>query len=140
MTSFDGTTFKQLSDNGYVTWPKASVRVIKKIPGGPLNVIQKIGTGVSRVTIPALMTEAQKDTLLGKVGTSGSLIFTYETVTAKLEAMEPPVSQGIDNDLYVSALTFKRSSAPAGSIVSNAILLEDGTYLLLEDGTNLLLE
>lgn len=141
MTSFDGTTLIELNGGGgYVTWPKAAVSVLKKIPGGSVNVIQKIGTGVSRLSIPALLTAAQASALQGKVGNSGSLVFSYETVTATLEAMEPLVSVGIDNDLYQTTLTFRRSSAPAGSVVSDAILLEDGTYLLLEDGTNLLLE
>lgn len=140
MTSFDGTTFKELSADGYVTWPKAAVSVIKKVPGGALNVIQRIGTAVSRVTIPALVTAAQASALEGKVGDSGSLVFSDETVTATLEAIEPRISIGIGNDLFVTSLTFRRSSAPIGSAVADAFLLEDGTYILLEDSTNLLLE
>lgn len=141
MTTFDSTTFKELNGgDGYAQWPKTATSVLKKIPGGSVSVIQRVGTAVSRLTIPALMTEAQTSALLGKVGNSGSLVFTAETVTATLEAMESPISVGIGNDLYLSALTFRRSSAPAGSIVTNAILLEDGTYLLLEDNSRLVLE
>lgn len=140
MTSFDSVQFTQLSADGYPTWPRTAVLVIKKIPGGSGNVVQRIGTATSRLSIPALMTAAQASAMLGKVGTTGSLAFEYETTTATLEAMEPPVSIGIDNDLYTSSLSFRRGSAPTGAAITNAILLQNGTYLLLEDGSNLLTE
>lgn len=62
MTSFKGTTFKELNSDGYTGWPRVTVSVKKKIPGGDDNVIQKIGTGPSRAQIPALLTAAQATT------------------------------------------------------------------------------
>lgn len=135
MTSFRSKTFKELNNDGYTAWPRATVSARKKIPGGPHKVIQKIGTAASTAQIPALMTEAEKDDMLNEVGNSGSLIFLYETVTAKLLEMAPPVSEGVDNDLWTSILTFRRSGAPSGGgIPANARLTEAGDARITESG------
>lgn len=108
--SFDGATLKQLStDHKLAVWSKTGGFVIKKIPGGG-NVIQVIGLSFPRMSMPVIGTAAQMGSLKAKVGSSGTLIFHYETTTARLISMDAPVSIGIDNDLYTSALTFLRTA------------------------------
>lgn len=141
MTSFGGTTI--LGERGndgtsFPTWDKPGVSVIKKIPGGSLNVIQTIGTGPARLGLAVKVTGAQLGSLYGQLGDTDTLIFSAETATARLESIETPVKVGA-NDEYFTTLNFIRSSG-VSTVPSTAILLEDGTPILLEDGTYLLLE
>lgn len=139
--SFDGATLKQLSDGSgrYAVWSKTGGFVIKKIPGGDKNVIQKFSAAFPRMTMPITGTAAQMVALQGKVGEEGTLVFHFETCTARLLSMEPPVSIGIDNDLYFSALTFLRTS-PYFTVPLDAILLQTGRMLLTETGDYFILE
>lgn len=110
MASFDGAGFDELGpDSTYNVWQKDSNFVVKKIPGSADNIIQKIAVGVPRLDMPIKGTASQITALYGKVGTSGTLAFTYESTSARLESMDSPLSIGIDNNLYTSVLHFLRT-------------------------------
>lgn len=134
-TSFAGAAFRQLSDGQgrYAVWAKTGGFIIKKIPGGDKNVIQKFAPAFPRMTMPITGTAAQMVALQGKVGDSGSLIFHFETATARLLLMSEPVSIGIGNDLYFSSLTFIRSSTYF-TIPSTAWLTQTGETWLTQSG------
>ena len=132
MASFASATFDELSnDHEYAVWSKQGIAVIKKIPGGDKNVIQKIAVDLPRMTMPIKGTAAQITALYGKVGDSGTLIFSYETCTARLERMEPPQSIGIGNDLYASALSFIRT-ASITSVSTDTRITEAGVVRVTE--------
>jgi hypothetical protein len=139
--SFDGSTYDPLSDGSsiYPVWSKAGIAVVKKIPGGSKNVIQKIGVGLPRMALPIKGTRAQMDALLGKVGDSGTLIFPYETCVARLESMEPPTSIGIGNDLYTSVLNLIRT-ASVSTVSSTAFITEGGDAFITEASETLIQE
>lgn len=140
--SFDSAAFRELSSgDGYATWGKASTFATKKIPGSDDTVLQLAGIALPKLAMPIMGTASEMAALLGKVGVEGSLVFTYETVTARLESMEPPVSIGIGNDLYVSTLHLIRSSgaiSPApdtGSLIldsDRAVVTDDGGALVTD--------
>jgi hypothetical protein len=124
-TSFDSAAFLELASDGvYAGWSKTGSVVFKKIPGGDDTVIQKTGTGLPRLTMQALMTAAQLSAMYGKVGSSATLIFSYETCTARLEKIDGAQSIGIDNDIYTANLSFIRtgsvSTTPAAARVTEA--------------------
>ncbi len=136
-TSFDGASgWRQLSSgSGYAVWSKTGGFVIKKIPGGAKNVIQKFAQAFPKMTMPIEGTAAQMTALQGKVGVEGSLVFHFETCTARLLSMTAPISIGIDNDLYFSSLTFIRSSGYfAIATASTTRITEAGDIRLTEDG------
>lgn len=110
MASFASATFDELGpDSTYAVWQKDSNFVVKKIPGSADNVIQKIALARARLDMPIKATASQITALYGKVGDSGTLAFTYESVSATLEAMDSPLSIGIDNNLYTSVLHFLKT-------------------------------
>ena len=124
MSSFDGVTIAERGAGAanFPIWQKRGLAVIKKIPGGDVNVIQTIGVDLPRLAMPARVTAAQLTALYGKVGVSGSLVFSYETTTALLESIEgEEISAG--KDTYMVTLTFVRSGgaigAPANALVTN---------------------
>ena len=135
MASFASATFDELgNDSTYNIWSKAGIAVVKKIPGGDDSVIQKIGIDLPRLSMPVKGTAAQITALYDKVGDSGSLVFSYETCTARLESMEPPQSIGIDNDLYTSVLNFIRSTSVVSAlpVTSTAFITEAGETFILQ--------
>jgi hypothetical protein len=97
-------------------------------------VIQKISTGLPRLMMPITGTKTQMQALLAKVGDEGSLIFSYETTTARLEAMAPPTSIGIDNDLYTATLTLIRSNGAITTVPASAWLTESSETWITETG------
>lgn len=134
MASFAAATFDELgNDSTYNVWSKQGIAITKKIPGGAKNVIQKIGTDLPRMAMPIKGTASQITALYGKVGDSGTLIFSYETCAARLESMEPPQSIGIDNDLYTGVLSFIRT-ASVSTVSSTAWLTESGDTWITESG------
>lgn len=135
MTSFDGVTIKGERGNdgtSFPTWNKPGVSVVKKIPGGDVNVIQIIGTGPARLGLAVKVTFAQLTSLYGKLGVTGSLVFSYETATAKLESIDTPVQIGT-NDEYFTTLNFIRSSG-VSTTPATAFLTEAGDILATEGG------
>lgn len=136
MGVFDSASFDELSDGSsqYAGWSKPGLTVVKKIPGGSKNVIQKIGVGMPKLALAIKGTKAQMTALLAKVGDEGSLTFNFETTTARLESMEPPTSIGIDNDLYTSTLNFLRSSGGITALPSNLLRSDAGNRLTDNSG------
>lgn len=142
VTSFGGESgWNQLDDGsgGFAVWSKAAGFVVKKIPGGSKNVIQTFAPALPRMTMPIVGTAAQMLALQAKVGVQGTLVFHFETTTARLLSMGPPVSIGIDNDLYFSTLELIRSS-PYFAVQPDAILMQTGAQILLETGDYFQLE
>ena len=132
MTSFSGIAFRELGNDGlYKLWSKAGIVVIKKIPGGG-NVIQKIGVGLPRLSMPIQCTAAQLTSLYAVVGDSASLVFSYETTTARLESIDPPARVSINADLYETTLSFIRSGGGISTTPSTAFLTESGDTFVTE--------
>jgi hypothetical protein len=134
MTSFDGVSFKELTqDSTYPTWSKSGNTLIKNIPGGSKNVIQKVGTDLPRLAMPVQLTAAQLASLKTKAeaATVGTLIFSYETCTARLQSVDSPASVGIDNDIYPATLNFIRTGS-VSTTPTTAILAENGNPLITE--------
>src|SRR5919202_653785 len=116
MASFDGATFKELSQDGrFAVWSKAATIVVKKVPGGDLNVIQVIGQALPRLTMPIACSASELTALYGKRGNEATLVFSYESTTARLESIAPPALAAVGSDLYFTSLSFIRSS---GAITS----------------------
>lgn len=135
MGSFDGATFKERGRNAQ-TWPlwgKAGIAVIKKIPGGPKNVIQKLTIDMPRLDLVVRVTAAELAALYGKVGVEGSLVFSYETCTARLERMDGE-EVGAGNDRYFVTLHLLRSSGAIAGTPATALLSDSGAYLLSDGG------
>jgi hypothetical protein len=134
MTSFDGVSFKELTqDSTYPTWSKSGNTLIKNIPGGSKNVIQKVGTDLPRLAMPVQLTAAQLASLKTKAeaATVGTLIFSYETCTARLQSVDSPASVGIDNDIYPATLNFIRTGS-VSTTPTTAILAENSNPLITE--------
>ena len=140
MGTFDGVTFQELGPE-YPIWSKSGTTIVKKIPGSSNNVIQKIGVDLPRLSLQVKLTAAQLTSMYGKVGNSASLVFSYETTTARLESIDPPVSIGIDNDIYLATLSFIRSSgAITGASGSSVRITESSDTRLTESGDIRVLE
>ena len=137
MSSFDGVTIGERGSGGqsFPIWQKRGLAVVKHIPGGDVNVIQVIGFDLPRMSMPARVTAAQLTALYGKVGVSGSLVFSYETTTALLESIEgEEISAG--KDTYMVTLTFVRSGGAIGA-PSNALVTDLGETLITGGGDTL---
>jgi hypothetical protein len=112
--SFASVVFKEIGQGGgqgYPVWAKAGNVVLKKIPGSGDTVIQVIGTKLPTAAIPARMTAAQLTSMYGVVGTSGTLVFHFESTTARLESIDQVEEFFHGADRYTAVLHFIRSSS-----------------------------
>jgi hypothetical protein len=139
VASFDSAGFDELGqDSVYNIWSKSGIAITKKIPGGDKNVIQKIGVDLPRLAMPIKATASQITALYGKVGGSGTLVFSYETCTARLESMEQPQSIGIGNNLYTSQLNLIRLVSVGTP--TTGFITEVGETFITEGGDTLIEE
>lgn len=133
--SFSGITFRERgrgSGQGFPVWSKAGVVVLKKIPGSGDTVIQAIGTQLPRLGLIVRVTAAQLTSLYAVVGTSATLVFHFETTTARLESIDTPVQMAA-NDVFEATLNLIRSSASI-STPATARLTESGDTRVTESG------
>ena len=70
--------------------------------------VSHIGLDVQKATIAGLVTAAELGALYDQVGESGSLIMDWETHTAVLESIDPPVRAEVGGDLFTIAMHFIR--------------------------------
>src|SRR5262249_37195209 len=114
--------------------------VVKKIPGGDVNVIQVIGEALPRLSMPIACSAAELSALYGKRGGEASLVFSYETTTARLEPIAPPSLAAVGPALYFASLSVIPSSGAITSVPSTALITEDGATLLTEAGESIIQE
>jgi hypothetical protein len=139
--SFDGTS--TLGERGrgpggpYPVWAITGNVVIKKIPGGDKTVVQIIGQKLPRLALIVKVTAAQLAALRTKAeaGTTGTLVFSFETATATLINVTDIQEQGAGHDVYFATLHLIRSS-PYFAIASASTtrITESGDVRLTEDG------
>jgi glutamate 5-kinase len=85
--SFDGVAFFA-SDDGRSVAQKAKVSV-REVPGGNVVVLNNGGRGVRRRSFTLFVqNEATYQSLLNKLGATGSLVIAEGTVTAMLEELD----------------------------------------------------
>jgi len=109
MSSFDGKTFQERGEQGKnsPSWDDNDIIVIKKVPGGDLNVIQRIGADVQRLAMPISCTAAEYADLRSVRGTTGSLAdWSDDDTDAFLEKIAPRIEVKPGEDLYWTTLHF----------------------------------
>jgi hypothetical protein len=134
--SFDGTNFigeRGAGASAFPVWGKAGSIVIKRVPLGNKNVIQKIAVGLPRLALVVKVTAAQLAALRGKIGVEGTLVFGYESATARLESITGAAEQSAGHDVYFATLNLIRL-ASVGSTPSTARVIESGDTRVTESG------
>lgn len=107
MASFDGVEFSERGAGNGAMFPIHPIRintVILKIPGGAKSVLQTFGVPPSAFDMPARVDAAHLSALRGKVGTSGTLIYSFGSFTARLESVSEPAEVKRDRDYYFVTL------------------------------------
>src|SRR5262245_29809163 len=121
--TFDGAT--TLGERGrgptgpYPVWSVTGTVVVTKIPGGSKNVVQVLGMKLPRLALTVKCTAAQLATLRGKIGETGTLVFSFETTTATLESVSDAQEIGAGHNIYFATLNLIRSSASFGAAAAN---------------------
>ncbi len=110
MASFAGVSFEERGDNGtmYPIWGIEADATAEHIPGGNLTSIDYTGNNQDTLVLNIRCTKAQYDSLRGKVGTVGSLVYSYETHSAFLKAIQNP-TQLVTSGVYFASLLFWRT-------------------------------
>lgn len=141
MGSFSSITFQERgSGTTFPIWGKAGIAIIKKIPGGNLNIIQKIGLDMPRLALVVRVTAAQLASLRGVVGDTASLVFGYETTTAQLESITDAQEVSAGRDTYFVTLNLLRTTGTISGGGLTSILAESGDTLTTEAGDTILVE
>lgn len=107
MASFKGATFSERGQGAqtFETFGReADVQVIR-IPGGNTNVIQSSGIAADRLNLRIRGTKSEMDALRNLVNTSGSLVYSYGTRNAFLQAISDP-QEVLASGLYFATLQF----------------------------------
>ena len=110
MASFDGVSLEEAGGQNGAFLPVHGAEVsttIIPVPGGPKVYLQVGQPKPVSFSLPARVTAAQRDTLRGKVNTSGTLVYVGGSVTATLEEVQEPKEIKTPNDMYFVTLSFK---------------------------------
>lgn len=106
--SFDGIDFWE-QDQGSGTRPGAPLTqsdTLYHVPGSDTNILIDMGQAASEFTLVAAVEGAELSSLLGAVGSSGSLVFSRGTTTARLRALEDNPGKAGALDAYTVSLKF----------------------------------
>lgn len=89
MGSFNSHNFSERGDGGLFFPAKTREQQIevRHIPGGNKNVIQDGGRQAEQIELEIYCTTAELSALYGDVGSSASLVYSYETRTAYLRSI-----------------------------------------------------
>jgi len=136
MASFSGITIKEKGrggGQGFPVWSVGGTVAIKKVPGGSSNTIHTTSIKPPTLAMPVRVTGAQLTSLYGVVGTSATLVFHYESTTARLESIDNVEEYFHNQDAYYATLNFTRSapfSTPtpthAATVQYNHSTIDDG--------------
>ena len=107
--SFDGATFLEAAQGeGYPTWNKRDILVVKPLPAGNTPVVQEIGMDVQRLALAVIVSGTELTALYDKVLESGTLIIDWESHSAFLESIGGVTRTSVGSDLYQTTLNFIR--------------------------------
>jgi hypothetical protein len=135
MTSFDGVSFKELTqDSTYPTWSKSGNTLIKNIPGGSKNVIQKVGTDLPRLAMPVQLTAAQLASLKTKAeaATVGTLIFQLRNLHSSATECRQPCKLSALITTFTPRLSTSFAPDRLSTTPTTAILAENSNPLITE--------
>lgn len=138
--SFGAISFKERGVP-YPLWSKGGIVVIKHIAGSDKNVIQKLGLTRPRLAMSARVTASALTSLYAALGTSATLTFSFEAVSATLESIDPPEEFYHGLDFYTVTLHFIRSSGDFSSgSGAGARVTESGDTRVTESGDTRIVE
>ncbi len=107
--NFNSRFFHERGDTGknHPQWGITRLFVLKKIPGGDLNVIQNIGNDVQRLAMPIQCTGTVLGQLIGDIGATAALHnWSGADTNAYLYDIDPPIEVKPGTDLYQTVLHF----------------------------------
>lgn len=107
MASFKGHTFAEGAEGStrFPVWERRARTAILEVPGANGDIVQTFGRASDRLALTATCTQAELDALYADVGSSGTLIYHYDSRTAYLESISGP-HELLTADLYAVTLNF----------------------------------
>src|SRR5262249_16066069 len=107
MASFKGHSWDEGGEGAthFPIWGRKGRLAVLDVPGANGDVIQKMGRKSDTLAVLATCTQSEPDALYGDVGTSGSLVFSYDTRTAVLDSIDGP-HEVLTSGRFVVTLNF----------------------------------
>ncbi len=107
MASFRSHSFSEGGSGAstFPIWERKSKRGILEIPSANGDIIQKFGRSSDTIALLATCTQSELNTLYADVGSSGTLVYHYDTRTAYLDSISGP-HEILTEDKYVVVLNF----------------------------------
>ena len=107
MASFRGHSFSEGGGGAatFPVWERKSKKALLEVPGANGDILQKFGRNSDTLPMPATCTQSQLNALYADVGSSGTLVYHYDTRTAYLDSISGP-HEILTLDKYVVTLNF----------------------------------